>query len=324
MEKQVYMCQLSWRSRRFELTDSKKYSIIKYDDFKKLKIEDWEKLSFNRIQPNTKIYPLKYGSKVTRFILKDFLSKNPTITKTNKKENADTVIVSLSYLKNFIYRGIYEQELYLIPRSKIDIPFADIDNSEIYCSNHGHQFEGNSIGKCITSKYNELAFERAKEYMWLESVYGKKNIVLDEYLFDDITKDSIKLDNETYENLDSLFSSGNKDSIDLGMKILSELNLEENKIYILILLNKHKNLLLTRGKVKVWENMKNLLNSIREKYKVKFYDRSWYEFIPAMYKTFNIKGSEYENILYKYLLDMVNKECKMSNLDITKLEFELK
>lgn len=273
------------------------------------------------------------NSDIPRPKLKEFITDNKC-KKVSKIDKADIIAIrreTISFIENLkletkkivdqadiqkikdsgdIYQPITER-LFLANWGDKDAEYLDVESR---CSD--------LTGFFMSGYRNKKQIEQLEFVMSL--VGTKKIVVFDDALLAEMNNDGLDLDDEIYETLLGMLLSKENETFNLGIEMLSNVNLENNLFKISVLLNSvhvntHRLNALSQIKNKSFKALLNYVesNNIR-------WNQSWESFGMSMYSKF--RDSEHERNIREYIIDNINNRFKRVNkhnvLKITNIIFE--
>lgn len=287
----------------------------------------------NTLEATDKVYFTK-SSSIPRYKLKEFLElAKVELNRTNRIEQANTYVASINAYKEFIYNiSDRHNRYYVIPADDMTPYVARGYKKQINERNlttvlaRESDIKSNAQGLNI-SKYpliniipidNGWGSSKMKNitdsFVYLANKKNDIKIIFDETLIE-MCNSGVVIDEEIYENLSSMLNSDNKENISLAMEIISNSDLVQSKIYILMLLNEYH---MEFKMVDKTTNFKSLLNYFSSYYEL--INKNWEVFVDAMLKE-HCSTDEEKAAMKKYMLSRLNEHmknwgCKMKIKDI--------
>jgi hypothetical protein len=246
--------------------------------------------------------------------LKEFISDNG-YKKVTLMDKADIIAIrreTVDYVKKLGLRVV--------------LKLSDADNRRISSGKHElylYHYDNESNmdqeyfdvkGRCTPLKGMFISGYRNKKLneqidFLFSLINSKKTIVFDDVLMNELNNDGLDLDNDIYETLEGMLKSKDRDTFNLGIEMLSNVNLENNLFDIARLLNDtfnttHNLNALSQIKNK---NFKALLNYV-ESQGIRW-NQKWESFGMSMYKRFKDSPSHKADIK-EYLVKCINTHFK--------------
>lgn len=268
------------------------------------------------------------SSDIPRSKLKEFINDNG-FKKVSKLDKADVIAIRRESVKMIQNEGI-KSRLFLC-----DDDLDKITNSEvptILMGNKGSDddtefFEVQS--RCITKSgifihgYRNKKQEEQIDFLF--SLIGSKaTLVYDDVLMNEINSDGLDLDDDIYDTLEGMLMSKETETFNLGIEMLSNVNLENNLFKISILLNKVSNQTYrfnAMSQIKN-KNFKALVNYV-ESSGIRW-NQKWEAFGMSMLSKF--RGTVWEANILEYMVNCLNNHFGKINgkdvLQLTKIVFE--
>ena len=169
-------------------------------------------------------------------------------------------------------------------------------------------------GRCMSLKGMFLSGYRNKKMSeqidFLFSLINvKATFVYDDVLMSEMNSDGLDLDDDIFETLEGMLKSKDKDTFNLGIEMLSNVNLENNLFDIARLLNDTYNStynLNALSQIKN-KNFKALLNYV-ESQGIRW-NQKWESFGMSMYRRFK-DDAEHKKSIKEYLVKCINNHFK--------------
>jgi hypothetical protein len=304
--------------------------------------QDWNKQDFYEVAEFQKILnvinaiqetlpPLKKGStilidknsEIPRPKLKEFIADND-YKKVTLLSKANIVAIRRETAKQIL--NIEQNSVLFLDESDVNRIGIDRNNTDVILdlkvneSNMDQEYF-DVKNKC-TSKvgYTIYGYRNKKQdesIEFLSSLIGTKAIlVYDDILLSEINSDGLDLDDDIYDTVKGMLISKDTDTFNLGIEMLSNINLENNLFKISLLMNycfNQTSRLNSLSQIKN-NNFKSLVaylqaNGIR-------WNQNWDSFGLSMLTKF--KDTEYEPNIHDYIVDNLNskfaklgiKDCK--------------
>jgi hypothetical protein len=256
------------------------------------------------------------NSDIPRPKLKEFINDNG-YKKVTLSSKADIIAIrreTADYIKGLglkvvqklsdsdaanITSGKYEYALYSTNESGMDQEYFDVKGR---CT---------SLKGMFFSGYRNKKMNEQIDFLF-SLIDSKKTIVYDDVLMSEMNIDGLDLDDDIYGTLEGMLKSADGATFNLGIEMLSNVNLENNLFNISRLLNDtynstHRLNSLSQIKNK---NFKALLNYV-ESHGIRW-NQKWESFGMSMYKRFK-DNPGHKAAIKEYLMKCINKQFSQMN-----------
>ena len=268
------------------------------------------------------------SSDIPRPKLKEFINDNG-YKKVSKLDKADVIAVRRESIKMIEKIGI-STRLFLDSSDVHRIFPSDPIPSILIGQDDGMDTEWFDVkSRCTETQGMFLSGYRNKkqdeQIDFLFSLIGSKaTLVYDDVLMNEMNSDGLDLDDEIYDTLEGMLLSKETETFNLGIEMLSNVNLENNIFKIAVLLNTvftrtHRFSAMSQIRNK---NFKALINYV-ESQGIRWNQR-WESFGMSMMVRF--RRTEWEQNINDYIKDNINNNFKLISggdvLQITNIVFE--
>ena len=263
-------------------------------------------------------------SDIPRPKLKEFINDN-SLNKVTTLSKADIIIVRRDSIKELLKNEL--RAYYFVPNievRKINSVVAD-EGCEVILEDRS--IESNT--KTNDSEYHRVKMLCEKKTGWaLDSYRNKKlgesikfilslvgtkaTVVYDDCLMSTLNKDGLDIDDEIYETLKSMLLSKETDTFNLGIEMLSNINLDNNLFKISLLMNEAYN----KGRFSSLSQYTNknfrALLSYLDAHKIRW-NQQWEVYGMSMWIKF--KNTEYQDSIKNYIISNINDRFNKYNRD---------
>jgi hypothetical protein len=266
-------------------------------------------------------------SDIPRPKLKEFINDND-LNKVTTLSKADIIIVRRDSIKELLKNQL--STYYFVPdgevrkiNASVNSTVYDIDCEVILDKNIEHNTKAND------SEYHRVKMSCSEKTGWVLDGYRNKKldesinfiislvgtkatVVYDDCLMSTLNKDGLDIDDEIYETLKSMLLSRETDTFNLGIEMLSNINLDNNLFKISLLMNEAYN----KGKFSSLsqysnKNFKALLSYL-DAQKIRW-NQQWEVYGMSMWSKF--KDTEYQDSIKKYIISNINDRFNKYNKD---------
>jgi hypothetical protein len=271
--------------------------------------------------------PLKKGStilidknsEIPRPKLKEFIADND-YKKVTLLSKANIIAVRRETVKQILNINqksiLFLDELdinRIVPKKKSDDVILELNDNETNMDQEYWDVKSRCTSKIgyIIGGYRNKKQDESIEFL-LSLIGTKATLVYDDILLGEINSDGLDLDDDIHDTIKGMLISKDIDTFNLGIEMLSNINLENNLFRISLLMNycfNQTNRLNSLSQIKN-NNFKSLVaylqaNGIR-------WNQNWDSFGLSMLTKF--KDTEYEPNILNYIVDNLN--IKFSKLGI--------
>jgi hypothetical protein len=257
-------------------------------------------------------------SDVPRPKFKEFLADNGC-KKVTLLSKANIVFVSRNTVKWFETLGL--KTLKVVPKDEATKLYKSLNKTQrsnvelvLHSTSSNDQPWFDLEKKCSDETgYTFTGYRNTKQIEILEMLYSlyntKATLVYDDVLNKSLNKDGLDLDEEIYETLESMLISKDNDTFNLGIEMLSNVNLEENNVFkIALLMNKVHTSTRRFNAMSQYQNknFKSLLNYLQIN-KIKW-NQGWEVFTMSMWNKFG--HSEHAPFIKRSIVSHLNEKFK--------------
>jgi len=263
-------------------------------------------------------------SDIPRPKLKEFINDNG-LNKVTTLSKADIIIVRRDSIKELLKNEL--KTCYFVPNNevkKVNVYAADgdyeviLDNEGIEANSRANDAEYHRV-KILCSEKVGWALDGYRNKKIDESIYfimsligTKATIVYDDCLMSTLNKDGLDIDDEIYETLKSMLLSRENDTFNLGIEMLSNINLDNNLFKISLLMNEAYN----KGRFSSLSQYTNknfrALLSYLDAHKIRW-NQQWEVYGMSMWIKF--KNTEYQDSIKNYIISNINDRFNKYNRD---------
>jgi hypothetical protein len=270
------------------------------------------------------------SSDIPRPKLKEFINDNG-FKKVSKIDKADVITIRRESVKMIQNEGI-KSKLFLCDDDldKIAAEYNMLPAMLVTNKSDDSDIEFFEVkNRCIEKKgifINTYRNKKQEEQIdFLFSLIGSKaTLIYDDVLMNEINSDGLDLDDDIYETLEGMLMSKETETFNLGIEMLSNVNLENNLFKISVLLNKVSNQTYrfnAMSQIKN-KNFKALVNYV-ESSGIRW-NQKWESFSMSMLNKF--RGTVWEANILEYMVSCLNKHFGRMNgndvLQITNIVFK--
>jgi hypothetical protein len=325
LQRQGWSNNMSWN---LNTTSWNTHDFIEQTDVNKIKTFVGNiKETMPTLKPKTNIL-IDKNSDVPRNKLKEFINDN-NYKKVTLLSKADVIIIKRETVKMMmnwdiktldkvnnndiksINGNMHGMNVWLYPNNTHDTGYQNVLNN---CS----KVTGWLIDGYRNKKQNES----------LEFIYSligtKATVVYDDAIVGTLNKDGLDLDNDIYDTLSGMMLAKDTATFNLGIEMLSNINVENNLFKISLIMNDTFNKTSRLNSLSQYnnKNFKSLLTYLSAN-KIRW-NQNWEVFGMSMYNKF--KDTEHKLFIKKYLIDNINdrfkKLCVNDSIEILEIIFK--
>jgi hypothetical protein len=253
-------------------------------------------------------------SNIPRPKLKEFIEDN-NLKKVTLLSKADVIIVKRDTIQSFLKEEI--KKIYLVDKTDIKrLGFKDNENIMLHTdSESGMDQEYFDVkNRCTVVKgwlkhgyYRNNKLNESLEFIY--SLVGTTaTLVYDDILVSTLNKDGLDLDSEIYETLQGMLLSKDTATFNLGIEMLSNVNIENNLFKVSLLMNTVFN---QTGRFNAMsqynsKNFKSLLEYL-DANKIRW-NQKWEVYGMSMWNKF--KNTEHADSIKVYFISNMNEHFK--------------
>jgi len=266
------------------------------------------------LKPKTNIL-IDKNSDIPRNKLKEFINDN-NLKKVTLLSKADVIIVRRETIKMMLNWEV--KTLNKVDNSDVKSINNDMDGMNVWLYPNNTQDTGyqNVLNNCTEVKgWMVDGYRNKKQNESLEFIYSligtKATLVYDDIAVGTLNKDGLDLDEDIYDTLQGMMLAKDTATFNLGIEMLSNINVENNLFKISLLMNETFNKTSRFNAMSQYsnKNFKALLTYLSAN-KIRW-NQSWEVFGMSMYSKF--KSSEHEVFIKKYLISNINDRFKKLN-----------
>jgi hypothetical protein len=286
----------------------------------------------NTLLDTDKVYFTK-SSSIPRYKLKEFLELTKiALNRTNRIDQATTYIASINAFKELVYNKTDRYNRYYVVPADDIIPYAvrgyktEVNKRNLtevlLRESDVSNFPGINVSKYpiteILAHDNGWGANKLKNvvdsFVYLADKKDKIKIIFDETLIE-MCNSGVVIDEEIYENILSMLNSNSDENISLAMEIISNSDLVQSKLYLILLLNE---CYFDLKKVNKTTNFQSLLNYFSSYMNI--INQPWESFVDSMLRE-HCENDEEKALIKKYILRRLNEHLgeygKLKLKDIT-------
>ena len=264
-------------------------------------------------------------SDIPRPKLKEFINDNG-LNKVTTLSKADIIVVRRDTIKELLKNELITY--YFVPNSEIkkviskDVLLDDfevvLDVKKVEVNPKANDSEFHRVKTLCSEKagwvldgYRNNKLDDSINFI-LSLVGTKATVVYDDCLMSTLNKDGLDIDDEIYDTLRSMLLFRETDTFNLGIEMLSNINLDNNLFKISLLMNEAYN----HGKFSSLSqytnrNFKALLSYL-DAQKIRW-NQQWEVYGMSMWGKF--KNTEYQDAIKKYIINNINTRFIKYNKD---------
>jgi hypothetical protein len=253
-------------------------------------------------------------SNIPRPKLKEFIEDN-NLKKVTLLSKADVIIVKRDTIQSLLKEKI--KEIYLVDKTDIKrLGFKDNENTMLYTDNESgmdqEYFDVKNRCTVVKGWLNYFYYGNGKLNESLKFIYSlvgtTATLVYDDILISTLNKDGLDLDSEIYETLQGMLLSKDTATFNLGIEMLSNVNIENNLFKVSLLMNTIFN---QTGRFNAMsqynsKNFKSLLEYL-DANKIRW-NQKWEVYGMSMWNKF--KNTEHADSIKVYFISNMNEHFK--------------
>ena len=264
-------------------------------------------------------------SDIPRPKLKEFINDNG-LNKVTTLSKADIIVVRRDTIKELLKNELITH--YFVPDKEIkkiiskDILLDDfevvLDVKKIESNTKANDSEYHRVKTLCSEKvgwvldgYRNTKLNDSINFI-LSLIGTKATVVFDDCLMSTLNKDGLDIDDEIYETLKSMLLSRETDTFNLGIEMLSNINLDNNLFKISLLMNEAYN----KGRFSSLSQYTNknfrALLSYLDAHKIRW-NQQWEVYGMSMWIKF--KNTEYQDSIKNYIISNINDRFNKYNRD---------
>jgi len=266
------------------------------------------------LKPKTNIL-IDKNSDIPRNKLKEFINDN-NLKKVTLLSKADVIIVRRETIKMMLNWEV--KTLNKVDNSDVKRINNNMDGMNVWLYPNNTHDAGYQVlhNNCTEVKGWMIdGYRNKKQNESLEFIYSligtKATLVYDDIAVGTLNKDGLDLDEDIYDTLQGMMLAKDTATFNLGIEMLSNINVENNLFKISLLMNETFNKTSRFNAMSQYsnKNFKALLTYLSAN-KIRW-NQSWEVFGMSMYSKF--KSSEHEVFIKKYLISNINDRFKKLN-----------